>query len=616
MFGAIDKSIPLRGATVATVAIVLLSTVMAVNMPANAQRALDQAAPEAATGRSELPTAAARHSRSMVVAAHPLAVEAGVEILEAGGSAIDAAIAVQAVLGLVEPQSSGLGGGAFLFVLDRRQQQSIRTYDGRETAPGAATPDRFMRAGKPMPFGAAVLSGLSIGVPGVVRALDLAHRTHGRLDWARLLAPAIRLADEGFMVSPRLAALLADARADRFDPVARRYFFAADGRPPAAGSRLRNPDYARTLRAIAGGGADAFYTGAIADGIVDAARRAPGFAGDVSHADLAGYRALERKPLCFDYRAHKVCGMGPPSSGAVTVGQTLRLVESFDLGTSPGAALAPSAVHWIAEAEKLAYADRDHYVADPDFVAVPDGLLDDGYMAERRKLMAPGRAMAKATPGKPPGKLGLRDVRGTDETVELAGTSHISIVDRDGVAVAMTTTIEGGFGSHVMTGGFLLNNQLTDFSFRPIDAAGRPIANAVAPGKRPRSSMAPTIVLAPDGSLRFVLGSPGGSRIILYVVKTLVGLIDWQLDPDAAAGLMNFGSRGGALELEHDGGAFLSLRHIRAGADAATLAIWMRSRGHALTFVDMTSGTHIVAVEGGKLIGGVDPRREGLARGQ
>jgi gamma-glutamyltranspeptidase/glutathione hydrolase len=565
--------------------------------PGAAQRTPTPAAPEAATGIAAKPLATAR--THMVAAANPLAVDAGLEMLDAGGSAVDAAIATQLVLNLVEPQSSGIGGGAFLLSWDQRRRQ-LKAYDGRETAPAAARPDRFLKPdGSPRAFEEAVFSGQSIGTPGLLRLLAMAHARHGRLPWARLFAPARRIAEEGFAVSPRLHALLAEHGAAVFEARARAYFFDPEGKPHPPGHRLTSPDLALTLAAVAGTGADAFYGGPIAEAIVAAVASAPNHAGDLALADLAGYRAKERPPVCVSYRRHRVCGMGPPSSGGLTVAAVLKLIEPFDLGRTP---LNPRALHLIAEAEKLAYADRDRYIADSDFSDVPAGLLDRRYLDARRRWIDPERAKGRAEAGEPPGAAGRR--AGRDETAESAGTSHISIVDRDGNTVALTTTIENAFGARVMAAGFLLNNQLTDFSFRPRDAAGRDIANRVEPGKRPRSSMAPTIVLDESGRLRAVLGSPGGSRIILYVVKALVALIDWQADAQTAADLANFGSRNGPFEIE-------------AAMAGPLPGLHMQARGHTVVAAHMTSGLHIVARRAdGTLEGGADPRREGVARGR
>lgn len=553
-------------------------------------------APEAAGTLSRQAVATA--TRHMVSAANPHAAEAGREILRQGGSAVDAAVTVALVLGLVEPQSSGLGGGGFLVTLDAKRQV-VRTYDGREAAPSAARPNRLLGPNGPLPFDTAVRSGLSIGVPGLVAMLETAHRQHGRLAWSRLVAPAIRLAREGFRVSPRLYLLLAREGAGRFAPEARRYFFTPAGRPWPIGHVLRNPQYADTLEMIARDGRQAFYAGAVAQSIVKAAAEAP-LGGDLTLEDLARYEAKERAPICFSYRARRVCGMGPPSSGGMTVAGTLLLLEPFDLGRGHGAARRAEAIHLVAEAEKLAYADRNHYVADPDAVAVPAGLLDPVYIAERRRLIDPARSMPRPAPGLPPGAAG--PTPGVDATLERAGTTHISIIDGDGNAVALTASIEGAFGSHQWAAGFLLNNELTDFSFRPTDDAGRTIANAVGPGKRPRSSMSPTIVLDRTGQAEMVLGSVGGNRIILYVVKTLVALIDWQLDAQAAAELHNFGSMGGPVEVEW-------------GPRTPWLALGLKARGHQVRPAVMTSGTHVLVRRGGIIEGGADPRREGVALG-
>jgi gamma-glutamyltranspeptidase/glutathione hydrolase len=366
------------------------------------------------------------------------------------------------------------------------------------------------------------------------------------------------------------------------------------------GHILRNPEFAATLKAIADGGADAFYRGSVAQAILSAAAAAPYHAGDMTLADLAGYQAKERPPICSSYRARRICGMGPPSSGGLTVAMTLRLLEPADLGAGPEAAMRARALHLIAEAERLAYADRNRYIADPDFVSVPAGLLDETYLAARRRLIDPNAAMARAEAGMPPGA--GRQAFGNDATLESAGTTHLSIIDSDGNAVAMTATIERAFGSRIWAAGFLLNNELTDFAFRPGDAPGRPIANAVAPAKRPRSSMAPTLVFGPDGELEAVLGSVGGSAIIYYVVKALIALIDWQLDPQAAAALINFGSRGSTFEIEAD---YPAVWH----------ALNLRPFGHRIQLTLPVSGTHIIVRRGGLLEGGADPRREGVARG-
>jgi gamma-glutamyltranspeptidase / glutathione hydrolase len=563
--------------------------------PARAQDARSAPEPASDSSTHELATA----ERHMVVAANRYAAEAGREMLRAGGSAADAAIAVQLVLNLVEPQSSGLGGGAFLLYWDAGKSE-LKAFDGRETAPASARPDRFLVDGKLMPFTAAVRSGLSVGVPGIARLMGTIHARYGRLPWARLFEPAIRLAQEGFEVSPRLHALLRAAGPDSFTPAARRYFFTATGSAWPVGHILKNPELASTLKRIAAEGARGFYEGPVAEAIVQAVADAPTAPGGMTLQDLAGYTVKERATVCIDYRGDKVCGVGPPSSGGPAVAQTLGLLEPFDLGKGRAAALQPQAMHLIAEAENLAYADRSRYLGDPDFVTIPDGLLDARYLGERRTLMDPLRAMARPQPGVPPGA--SRQSFGRDAPRERAGTSQISIIDDDGNALSVTTTIEGGFGSHIWAAGFLLNNELTDFSFVPVDADGKPVANAVAPGKRPRSSMAPTIVFDTAGRVMAVLGSPGGGRIPLYVLKTLVAIIDWGLDAQAAADLLNFGSQGDGFEIELDGAAIWP-------------ALALRALGHQIVPSDLTSGTHVIVRRGAKLEGGADDRREGAALG-
>jgi len=553
--------------------------------------------PEAASGTTPKPLVVA--NRHMVVAAEPLAAEAGREILRQGGSAADAAIATELVLGLVEPQSSGLGGGAFLVYWDAKTR-SLATFDGREAAPAAAKPDRFMRNGKPMPFETAVLSGLSVGVPGLLRTLEAVHKKYGKLPWASLFAPAIKLAEDGFPVSPRLNVLLNESRPEKFSPAAQAYFFDENGKPPEQGKLLKNPRYAETLKAIAERGADAFYSGPVADAIIKAVGQASSIPGDMTHADLAGYVAMERDPVCVEYRGRQVCGMGPPSSGGLSVGTVLKLIEPFPQVQGAAALMAPPALHIIAEAEKLAFADRNRYIGDPDFISVPSGLTDDKYLAERRRLISLTKSMEKPGPGLPPGL--AKKTFGKDFTNEVPGTTQVSIIDDDGNALSMTATIESAFGSHLWAAGFLLNNELTDFSFRPVDDHGHAVANAVAGGKRPRSSMAPTIVLDSQGTPEIVTGSPGGSQIILYVVKSLVAMLDWGVDPQQAAALPNFGSEGGPFLIEY-----------------SPTYIWpafeLTSYGHAITNTTMTSGVHTIMRKNGRLEGGADPRREGVALG-
>ena len=563
---------------------------------APAPSALGFEQPEGESGL--LPKPLVKAKRHMAVAAHPLAAEAGLAMLRKGGSAVDAGIATQMVLNLVEPQSSGIGGGAYILHWDKSAKQ-LTSIDGRETAPAAATPELFLNgAGKPLPRDAAMASGLSVGVPGLLAALKLAHDKHGKLPWAELFQPAINLAREGFSVSPRLAQILARMDPTSFTPEARAYFFDPQGRPWPAGYKLANPALAETLDLIARDGPDAFYRGDLARDIAAAVQNDPRKPGKLTAEDLAAYRAKEREPICVLYRANRVCGMGPSSSGGVTVGQVLALIESFDFGSAPPDARA---AHIIAEAERIALADRARYLADSDFVPVPlAGLLDPGYLAERRALIDPKRALEHVAAGSPPNT--RQGAFGLDRSRAGGGTSQISIVDDDGKAFSMSTSIENAFGARSMVRGFLLNNQLTDFSFLPIDAEGRPVANRVEGGKRPRSSMDPTIVFGEDGTLRYVLGSPGGPAIIFYNVKTIVALVDWGLDAAQAAALVNFGgSENGVL--------------IETGTAWDPLAASLKAMGHAVRRLPLTSGQHIVAATSEGLEGGADPRREGVALG-
>ena len=581
----------------------------------NTTLAEQPAAPELGSGyRVDLrPRHAERH---MAAAANPLAAEAGREMLRQGGSAIDAAIAMQAVLTLVEPQSSGIGGGAFILLWDGKQ---VHAYDGRETAPAGATPRLFLKAdGQPMAFTAAQIGGRSVGTPGVLRALEMAHKQTGHLPWATLFAPAIRLSEQGFAISPRLHALIAADRHIPKSPDMAAYFLNADGTPKATGTLLKNPALANVFRRIAKEGADALYQGPIAEEI---ARKVQGHrnAGSLSVADLAGYTAKARTPLCNDYKQWTVCGMPPPSSGGIAIAQilgTLQALEARDprLAIAPmtpvkstsaaGLEPMPEAVHLIAEASRLAFADRGLYVADADFVPVPvAGLVAADYLATRAALIGE-RSLGVAKPGQP---AGIQVAYAPDRSPLRISTSQVVAVDDRGGAVSMTTTVEAAFGAHLMVQGFVLNNQLTDFSFIP-EEHGQPVANRVQPGKRPRSAMAPTLVFdRQSGELLAALGSPGGSQIIEYVSKSLVAMLDWQLDPQAAINLPNFGSRNGATELE-------------AGLFSPALKQALRDKGHALSEIDMTSGIQAIVrtrdAQGKVMLsGGADPRREGEALG-
>lgn len=548
--------------------------------------------PEAATSSVDKPLVHAK--RQMVVSANPLATEAGLQVLREGGSAVDAAIAMQWVLALVEPQSSGLGGGAFLVAYDARQGR-VRSYDGRETAPAAATGELFMRDGKPLPFGEAVNSGLSVGTPGLVRMLELAHRRHGRLRWSRLFEPAIALAERGFPVSPRLHAQIAGNRQLAAQPAARAYFY-PDGQPAAVGHLLKNPALAAVLRTIAANGAQAFYEGEIARDIVQAVRNHPR-PGLLADADLAGYAAKEREPVCAPYLEVRVCGMGPPSSGATAVIQMLGMLQQHAPRT-----MRPNsreAVHYFSEAGRLAFADRERYLADPDFIPVPvSALLDPRYLDWRGAQIDARQSMGTAQPGDP---LQLLSRRGAGDALEVPSTSHLVALDADGNAVSMTSTIESEFGSKIFVRGFLLNNQLTDFSLNPADADGRPVANRVEPRKRPRSAMAPLVVLR-DGRPWLLVGSPGGSAIINFVAKTLLGVLDWQLDLQQAIALPNMGSRNRETELEQ-------------GTPLEALQAELQQAGHRVRIMPMPSGVHAIMRVPGGLVGGADPRREGRAAG-
>ena len=602
-----------RSETASCLALVLVVTLgLALVRPA--LRAQVPRAPEGGSGWTAKTLQFARHD--MVAAANPLAVDAGVTILERGGSAVDAAIAVQMVLTLVEPQSSGIGGGAFLLHFDPATK-ALRAYDGRETAPAAATPDMFLDAqGRPRALLDAIDGGLSVGTPGVLKMLANVHAQHGALRWAALFGPAIDLAERGFPISPRLHAVIASA-APRLcrQPAAAAYFLEAGTcEPKREGALLRNPALAATLRAIAAGGPRAFYEGEIARAIVDAVRSHPTNPGRLTLDDLARYEPASHDPLCGSYRGFRICGMPPPSSGGLAVLQTLGMLEGHDLASLGPS--SPDAVHVMAEAYRLAYADRAKYVGDPAFVSVPvRGMLDAAYLRQRASLIRMDRSMGVPLAGTPAGAV----VRGLDRSLSLPSTSHLCVVDRKGRVVNMTTTIENGFGSLQLVKGFLLNNQLTDFSLAPADAEGRPVANRVEPGKRPRSSMAPTVVFDAAGNVEAVVGSPGGSQIIQYVTKTIVGLIDWKLDVQAAIALPNFGAQATATTTLEKG---MSMEAIGAA---------LAARGHVVDYAELTSGLQGIVFNGvrpdgrrgafardpskGAWAGGADPRREGTARG-
>ena len=556
-----------------------------------------QPPPEQPSGRAEpTPVVAKRH---MIVTANPLATRAGEAVLDQGGSAADAMVAAQFVLNLVEPQSSGIGGGAFLLYWDAKSQK-LESFDGRETAPMAVGPDLFLdKDGKPMPFDQAVPGGRSVGVPGTLALIELAQRLHGKLAWAGLADEAIRLADDGFAVSPRLAGAIADS-ADVLKgfPAARSYFLNGDGTGLEAGTTLHNPEFAKTLRLIAAEGSAPFYRGRLGEQIVQTVRDAPVNPSSMTTDDLANYHVILRDPVCGDYRAFEVCGMGPPSSGGVTVLEILGLLEHFDMA---GLGRSPDGMQALLEASKLAFADRNLYLADEDFVHLPlPGLLDDAYLTTRAQAMQLDGSIEKARAGNPPWRDAM--LQAPDESEKLPGTSHLVVVDDDGNALSMTTTIESGFGSHLMVGGFLLNNELTDFSFLP-EENGRPIANRVEPGKRPRSSMAPTIVFDETGAPSLLIGSPGGSQIIGYVAQALVGVLDWGMSPQDAVSMGHVLSRNGPAELE-------------SGTEATAFQAALEARGQTVQVKDLNSGLHAIQIENDRLTSGIDPRREGEAEGR
>ena len=557
-------------------------------------------------------------SKGMVAAANPLASRAGVEILEAGGSAIDAAIAIQAMLGLVEPQSSGLGGGAFMVVYDPKTAK-VWSYNGREKAPSAASPDMFLdpQTKQPIPYRNGIASGVSTGVPGVITMLQKAHQDYGLLDWGVQFEPAIKTAENGFKVSPRMANIT--ARMGGFalnkDKNAKDYFFLDDGNKTIPVGFLRdNPQYANTLRALQKN-PRALLEGPIAQEILRVTHRPP-FPGSLTLDDMKNYQAKKTEALCSTYRSNIICGAQPPSSGPVAVQSILGVLENFNMKKL---GMTSEGWHIFSEASFLAYADRDKYIGDPDFIAVDaDSLIDKEYLRSRADLIRNDIAMKNVTAGNPNAL-----VRGKDSTPDNPSTSHFTVVDKDGLVVSMTTTVEAAFGSQRMAAGFILNNQLTDFSFQPRDSDGLLVANAVGPNKRPRSSMAPVIVFNPEGEFLFTSGSPGGSSIIAYTAKTIVGILDWGLSPQDAIELPNVIARNGRVAVEAKGLKDEISGEIDRGSPAEEFGLpeslikGLESRGHKVRrSKGEFSGIHIIyRDEDGTLMGGADPRREGVALG-
>jgi gamma-glutamyltranspeptidase/glutathione hydrolase len=560
--------------------------------------AVAQSEPEIHTGTVRKQTVHSK--RFMIAAANPHAAIAGTDILRRGGSAVDAAIAAALVLGLVEPQSSGAGGGGFLLHRSAKTK-NIDSIDGREIAPSSVKPDHFLEAdGRPVSRRAAHFGGRTVGVPGQIRLFAMAHAKHGTLPWKDLFQPAIALAEAGFAISPRLYKQVKHRRKKLKDPAARAYFLDADGNALPVGHKLVNKALAATLRRIANEGPDAFYTGAIARDIANAVSNATQFPSPMTMADIAAYRADARRPACIGYRGHRVCGMGPSSTGGLTVAMTLGMLAHFDMAAlGPD---SPEAVHLFMEASKLAFADRSKYIADPAFVRVPEaGLLDAAYLARRAALIRADVAMGKPKAGEPPMRKAM--LLAPDESPEPPSTTHLSVVDADGNAVSLTTSIGRGFGSGIMVRGFLLNDHMISFAFRP-EIRGRMVANRCEPGKRPRSSMSPTIVTGPDGRLRLVVGSPGGIRIPGYVAQALVAVIDWKMDIQAALSQPHFAARGKHAELEKD-------------TPATRFEDPLEDFGHSVRIRTLTSGLHgIEIMPDGTLTGGADPRREGMAMGE
>ncbi|WJG07773.1 gamma-glutamyltransferase [Aliiglaciecola sp. LCG003] len=550
--------------------------------------------PEAATGVVQKKARIAEEY--MVVAANPYASWAGKNVLKKGGSAIDAAIAVQAMLTLVEPQSSGLGGGNFILYWDNKGKK-LHTFDGRETAPSKANAYLFMQDGKPLPWIDAVVGGRSVGVPGALKALDMAHQQFGKLAWSELFSDAAETAEKGFTVSPRLEKLLSlkiHPGLEKF--LTTKIYFYPDGEALQHGTTKTNRKLARTLRSIAEQGADYFYTGELADKVVNAVQMATINPGLLSKEDIKDYRAIKREPICGIYRTYKICGMAPPSSGGINVFQILKMLEGFDM--KKYGANSIESTHLFTQASKLAYADRELYIADSDFTQLPfASLINSTYLSNRADQIKLNKDIPYARAGAP----FITAALAADNSFELPNTSHVSIVDKEGNAVSMTTSIEFAFGSGLMVEGFLLNNQLTDFSLHP-SPNNIPVLNRVEPKKRPRSAMSPTMVFDQNDQLVLVIGSPGGSRILSYVAQTIMAVIDWDLDVQQAINLPRFTNRNDYTALEK-------------GTQAENWQGQLEAMGHRVKIVDLNSGLHGIQIKDGKLIGGADPRREGIAVG-
>ncbi|OBB99370.1 MULTISPECIES: gamma-glutamyltransferase family protein [unclassified Gordonia (in: high G+C Gram-positive bacteria)] len=594
------------------------------------------AAPKSSQDISTRPEAATGYRTGMqpvqtntyaAATANPLATKAACETLRDGGTAADALVTAQMVLGLVEPQSSGIGGGSFALYYDAAKHK-VTAFDGRETAPAAATED-YLRYISPIdqraPIPSARASGRSIGVPGAVRMLEEIHKEHGRTAWKNLFDPAVSLSDNGFDISPRLATAISESAGDlKADDDARSYFLNPDGTPKTAGTRLANPAYAKTLGALATDGAQALYTGSVADAIVaKAGSTSNGMTPSLLTADdLKNYKAMRREPVSTEYRGHRIVAMPGPSSGGITVAATMGILSNFDIPSMgptgvdrDGGHPNPEAVHLINEAERLAYADRDKYIADPDFIPLPGKgvatMLDPTYLKQRAALIKPNTSLGKAQPGDL-GEVPLGSYTGTEH-----GTSHITVADKYGNVASMTTTVESAFGSFHMVDGFILNNQLTDFSAEPRDESGALLANRVSPGKRPRSSMAPTLVMQPGANgapdtLSAALGSPGGSVIIQFVVKTLVGMLDWKLNPQQAVSMIDFGTAN--TPTSNVGGEHPLVNTANGGADDP-LVKGLRERGEQVSVDDQSSGLSALQRSGNGWLGGADPRREGAVMG-